>query len=356
MAKPLIVVVENDLEHLIPLQLKLAEMLMDVAELEVISDRDYMEEYFIAPRTIDILVIEENMYSDKLSCHMIGKTYVLTDNMGDHDEPVYRMEGASADVVCLFKYCNLNTLIRYIIPLTWSGANMNENEPQLIAVISPAGGTGTTTVSVGISACMKQNLKKVLYLNAGNYQNFSFYLDNKSTLSMEGCNHLKNVDSRIYERMKQYLVKEEFTYLPALKNAREMLGISCQNYVALAKAAQKSGDYDFVIVEIGNELTTEALKFLGSVNKILVIVNQDNYSLSKLNVMKYSINCADKEKYYFICNRFEKEKENAFVSGNEKNTSVISEYIEKVSEDMPLCSCKDLKKVEGIQKTTITLI
>lgn len=356
MAKPLIVVVESDLEHLIPLQLKLAETLIDVADFEVISDREYMEEYFIAPRTIDILVIEEDLYSERLSRHMIGKTYVLTDDMGDHDEPVYRMEGASSDVVCLFRYCNLNTLIRYIIPLDWCGSNVNEKEPQLIAVISPAGGTGTTTVSVGISACMKQNLKKVLYLNAGNYQNFSFYLENKSTLSMEGCSQLKNSDARIYERMKPYLLKEEFTYLPALKNAREMLGISYENYAALAKAAQKSGDYDFVIVEIGNELTTDALKFLTSVNKILVIVNQDNYSLSKLNVMKYSVNCADKEKYLFICNAFEKEKENAFVSGSEKSTSVVSEYIERVPDEIPLLSCKDLRKIDGIQKTTITLI
>lgn len=356
MAKPLMVIVESDLEHLIPLQLKLAETLIDVADIEVISDPDYMEEYFVAPRTIDILVVEEDMYSDRLARHMIGKIIVLTDDMGEHDEPVYRMEGTVGDVVCLFKYCNINTLIRYMIPMEWNGSHINEKEPQLIAVISPAGGTGTTTVAVGISACMKQNLKKVLYLNAENYQDFTFYMENKSTLPMEGCSQLKNSDARIYERMKPFLLREEFTYVPPLKNAREMLGITCQNYAALAKAAQKSGDFDFVIVEIGDELSSEALKFLGTVNKILVIVNQDTFSVSKLNVMKYSVNCADKEKYYFICNNFEKEKENAFVSGTEKNTSVISEYVEKIVDDSPLRSCKDLRKLDGIQKTTITLI
>lgn len=356
MAKPLMVIIENDLEHLIPLQLKLAETLIDAAEIEVISDPEYMEEYFVAPRTIDILVVEESMYSEHLARHMINKIYVLTDDMGADDEPVYRKEDAVGDVICLFKYCNINTLCGYIVPSEWNGKGKEQKKTQLVAVISPAGGTGTTTLSVGISACMKQNLKRTLYLNAKNYQDFSFYMEDKSTLPMSGCSQLKSPDVRIYEKMRPFLLKEEFTYLPVLKNSREMLGITCQNYADLACAAQKSGDYDFVIVEIGNELTTDSLKFLSVANKILVVVNQDEYSVSKLNTMKYSVNCTDKEKYWFICNAFDKEKQNAFVSGTAKNTTIISEYVEKVFDQTALCSCKGLSKIDGIRKTTIMLL
>lgn len=356
MAKPRMVIVEKDLEHLIPIQLRVAEALVDIADLEIITESDYMETYFATPRTIDILVIEESSYSDGFSRHMIGKTYVLTENMGENDEPVYHMDGANGDVVCLFKYCNINTLIRYLIPFEWTKEKNSDKEPQLLAVISPSGGTGATTVSVGISACMKQNLKQSLYLNMENYQDFAFYMDNKSSLSMEGCNTLKNSDARIYEKMKPFLVRGEITYLPPLKNARDMLGIGCQNYVDLARAAQKSGDYDFIIVEIGNDLSTDALKLLNFANKVIVVVKQDPYSLAKLNVMKNSINCADKEKYVLVCNAFEKDKDNAFITGSEKSTNMISEYVEKFSEDISHYKCRDLRMIEGIQKLAITLL
>jgi len=350
MAKPLVVIVEKEREDWIPLQISMAEALMDIADIEIITDSEYMEEYFTTPRTMDVLVIEESMYSEKLSMHTIGKTFVLVEDMGDGDEPVYRMPNASRDVICLFRYCNISTLVGYIIPIEWKKKQGKQKEPQIIAVISPAGGTGTTTVAMGLSACMKQNLKSALYLNMQNYQNFQFYLENKSCLPIEACTYLKVSDARIYEKMKPFMLKDDFLYLPPLRTTRESAGISIQGYMELARAAQKSGDFDFIIVEIGNELTSEVLKFLKYANKVYVVVTQDAYSTMKLDVMKYNINCSDKDKYIFVCNHFDKEKENALM-GN-----VISVYIEKIAEDLKLLQCKDLRTVEGIQKATFLLL
>lgn len=355
MAKPLIVIVETDMEHLIPLELKMAETLIDIADIEIISEPEYMTEYFMSPRTIDILVIEEDMYTERLSMHTIGKTFVLVDEMGENDEPVYKMRGVIGETICLFRYCNINTLVGYIIPLEWSGANIKEKEPQIVAVISPAGGVGTTTVAVGLSACLKQNLKKVLYLNMQNYQDFYYYFGNKEMLPTQIAAYLKNPDASIYKKMQEYIRKEEFSYLPALRTSRESLEISSQGYMELARAAQRSGDYDFIIVEIGNELSSDVIKFLKYVNKIFVVVKQDVHTALKLAVMKYSINCSDKEKYTFLCNFFEKEKENAFLD-NEENANIINGYIEKLAEGKKLRTCKDLKAVDGIQKATFMLL
>lgn len=355
MAKPLIVIVETDMEHLVPLELKMAETLMDVADIEIISDPEYMTEYFMSPKTIDILVIEEDMYSDRLSMHAIGKTFVLVEDVGENDEQVYKKQGGIGEIICLFRYCNINTLVGYIIPLEWSGANIKEKEPQIVAVISPAGGVGTTSVAVGVSACLKQNLKKVLYLNMQNYQDFYYYFENKETLPTQVAAFLRNPDASIYKRMKEYIRKEEFSYLPALRISRESLEISSQGYMELARAAQRSGDFDFVVVEIGNELSSETIKFLKYANKVFVVVKQDAYTALKLAVMKYSINCSDKEKYTFICNFFEKDKENVLLE-NHENANVINGYIEKLDNGKKLDSCKDLKAVDGIQKATFMLL
>lgn len=355
MAKPLMVIVETDMEHLIPLQMKMAEILIDTADIEIISDPEYMEEYFTTPRTIDILVIEEDMYSERLSMHSIARTYVLADNMNDNAESVYQMEGRVSDVVCLFKYCNINTLANYIIPLEWAGLNSSEKEPRIVAVLSTAGGMGSTTVAVGIAACMKQNLKKVLYLNLKNYQDFHYYLANKGSLPMEGSAYLRDADARVYEKIKPFLQKEEFTYLPPLKTNRESMGISYKSYTELARIAQKSGEYDFIVVEIGNELNTETLKFLKFVNKVFVVTKQDEYSAFKLDVMKYNIKFSDKEKYLFICNFYEKDKPNALLEESGNAGTVISGYVDKI-ETEKIKSTNDLKAMEGIQKATFMLL
>lgn len=355
MAKPLMVIVETDMEHLIPLQMKMAKVLMDTADIEIISDPQYMEEYFTTPRIIDILVIEEDLYSERLSMHSIARTYVLVDNMNENAENVYPMEGRERDAVCLFKYCNINTLANYIIPLEWVGLNSSEKEPRIVAVISPAGGMGSTTMAVGIAACMKQNLKKVLYLNLRNYQDFHYYFANKGCIPMEGSGYLREADAKIYEKIKPFLQKEEFTYLPPLMTSRENMGISYSSYMELARIAQKSGEYDFIVVEIGNELNTETLKFLKFVNKVFVVTKQDEYSAFKLDVMKYNIKFSDKEKYLFICNFYEKDKPNALLEDSGNSGTIISGYVDK-TEVAKIRSTNDLKAMEGIQKATFMLL
>lgn len=351
MAKSVIVIVETDKNYLSPIEMKMAETLMDSVDIEIISDTDYFEEYFIVPKKIDILVIDQKLYSERLSMHSIGKTFILTEEMNETEDYAYRGESTSSETIYLFKYCNVSTLVNYIIPTEWAGAGANNvKEPQLIAVLSPSGGTGVTTVAMGISACMKQNLKKALYINLNRYQNFHYYLQNKTTLSMEACSVLRDSDARIYENMKKYLEKEDFVYLPPLKNTRDSLGISKKSFMELALTAKKSGDFDFVIVDIGSDLTGDELKFMKYVNKALVVVNQDPYALFKLEVLKCSVDCSDTEKYLFLCNNFEKDKENG-LSG----ALVVSEYIEKDGEKVA-GGCKQIKTIEGIQRAAYMLL
>ena len=188
-----------------------------------------------------------------------------------------------------------------------------------------------------------------------NYQDFYYYLENKETLPTQVASYLKNPDAGIYKKIRHFIRSEGFSYLPALRISRESFDISSQGYMELARAAQRSGDYDFIVVEIGAELSSETIKFLKYANKIFVVVKQDTYTAFKMGVMKNSINCSDKEKYLFLCNFFEKEKENALLK-NEENVTVISGYIEKLDDGKKLKTCMDLKSVDGIQKAAIMLL
>ncbi len=350
MAKPLIVIVDKDEGHLTPLEMKIIETLRDNAEIEIISDESYFEEYFTKPRTIDILVIDDSFYSEALHMHNIDKTYVLTEDFDKQDEAI----NSSREAAYLYKYCKQSVLLDRIIPSEWGGSLAKNNKaPQIITVVSPAGGTGSTTIAMGICSCMKQNLKRVLYLNTENYQNFHYYLKNKTTLPIEACTELQKKDGSTYEKIKQYLLKEEFVYLPPLKSAKDSLGVLDSAYSNIARGAKLSNDFDFIVVDVGNGLSNDMLHFLSYVDKVFVVLNQNAHTAFKLGTFKRNVNCDDTDKFIMVCNNYEKEKANALVS--DEYNFVVDAYVEK-KEELLRNGCVGMREMEDMQKLAYMLI
>ena len=79
MDRPLLVIAETNEGFLSPLEMRIAQILCETVDIEVISDREYMKTYFSSPRSIDILIISEGLYTNDLTRHNIKKTFVLTE-------------------------------------------------------------------------------------------------------------------------------------------------------------------------------------------------------------------------------------------------------------------------------------
>lgn len=351
MAKPLMVIVEPDESYLMPLEMKLVEILWETVDIEIISDTGYFEEYFTVPRKIDILVIDAVMYSEKLQIHNIDKTIVLTENISEQNEP----EEFGQKIIHIYKFSNLNAIVNCLVPGQWENRGLRKKETKIVAVISPSGGSGATTIAMGICAVLRQNLKKILYVNSQMYQTFQFYLQNKATLPVEGYSRLRCDNGQIYEMIKPYLLIEEgIHYMPPLKSSREALGIEVSAYIDFIRKCGQVNDYDFIVVDIGNELTAETLGFLEYAKMVYIVTRQDSFSVFKLDVFRRNVNCNDAEKYAFICNCFEKEKENGLLTQTGSSPIIIQEYVERQDETPD--SCEALAAIEGIQKIAYMLI
>lgn len=348
MAKPLMVVVEQDENYLMPLELKLAETLRETADIELISDLAYYREYFSTLRRIDILMIDEALYAPELRAHAIGKTFVLTEDPARQSRP----EECGGELVHIFKFSNLNTIVGRVVPDSWRDGGSETKETKVITVLSPAGGAGCTTVALGLGAVLVQNMKKVLYVNPQMYQTFQFYLGNRAALPMEACGKLRSGGCAA---MQPYLIREGIWYLPPLKSSREALGIGESAYVELADQFRRTNEYDFIIVDIGSELTGGMLGFLEYAYRVCVVTRQDAYSAFKLDVFRHNVNCSDREKYLFICNCFEKDKRNGLLGPDGKEPMVIQYYIGRMAEGVP-DSFEGLAEAEDIQKLGLMLM
>lgn len=356
MGKFTLVIAIKDENYLFPLELALAERVGENVDIEGISSPDYFESFFASPRSIDLMIIDDFFEKADFKRHNIKKVFLLTEEVPDDDDSqIQRRIPDTQQFARVFKYLTLSVLISSIIPQEWGGANKQSVGTQVVAVISPEGGSGCSTVALGVSACLKQSLKRTLYIDTEVLQNFHQHLSNRGEMTLDGCAKLRSASPRIYQDIKGELRHEHFSYLPALPSSRFALGITGAAYLQLVKSAQASGDFDMIVLDVGNELTPETIPLLDAASKVLIVLRQGEDSAFKMRILMHNINCGDKDKFHLVCNRYQRNMPNALVGGEFGNTVKIDEYIEELSSETAV-DIKSLAKSEGLQKVAYAMM
>lgn len=84
---------------------------------------------------------------------------------------------------------------------------------------------------MGVAACLAQNYKRVLYIEAARLQSAQCMLKNDAPISSPDIyTKLLNPSESIYEEIKHVIRKEGFSYLPPFKAALLSLGLSYSVY------------------------------------------------------------------------------------------------------------------------------
>lgn len=233
---------------------------------------------------------------------------------------------------------------------------IDPNTYKVNLVYSACGGTGKTTVAMGISASLTKNYKRVLYINAARLQVFQHMLENPSAITAADVyTKLSTSTDSIYENIKHVIRKELFSYLPPFKAALMSLGLPYSVFERIIISAKKSREYDFIVVDADITFDEDKATLLNIADKVLVVTKQNLSSVIATNILVANINGANTEKYSFVCNDFDKEKDNSLISPNVSVKFSIDEYIEhfrhydKMSPD-------DFSKENSIQKAAFLTI
>lgn len=352
MAKPRIIIADTDVNYIMPLQLKFVENFFEKVDLEIITDADYMKELFSTPQRVDILVISEDLYDQALQRHSITKIFLMTEQ--------YEEEGtADLRVIRMFKYTSIKEIYNEI---TGKSAEIlrvktvGKKETEIVLVYSACGGTGKTTVALGISACLTKNYKKVLYINADYLQSFQYLLENSTPISASDVYaKLSNSVDCSYMDIKHVIRKELFSYVPPFKAALMSLGLQYSVYEKLAVMAKKTNEYDYIIIDAEAAFDEEKARLLNLADKVIIVTNQTRLSVCATNHLVANINGVNDEKYIFVCNDFDKEAENALIASDINMKFTVSEYIDHFGhyERMKL---EEFTRESGIQKVSFLII
>lgn len=352
MAKPRIIIADTDISYIIPIQLKFVEDFFEKVDIEIITDKEYYERLFSTPQKADIMIVSEDLYDISLQRHNIGNLFLMTEQYEDD-------QTGDLNVNRIFKYTSIKEILNEITVKSAGVLKIEKNrkqETQVVLFYSASGGTGKTTVAMGVSASLTKNYKRVLYINAARLQVFQQMLNNYSSITDAGVYaKLASATDEIYLDIKHVIRKELFSYIPPFKAALMSLGINYSVYEKIIISAKRSGDYDFIIVDSDVTFDEDKAKLLNIADKVIIIVKQTLASILATNILVSNVNGSSTDKYVFICNDFDKEKDNALISPNVALKFSVSDYIEHFNHYDSM-QPDDLSKESGIQKTAFLII
>lgn len=347
MAKSTIILADTDEKFLSPLELKFLEELDYNAELDIITDKKYFNEYFSSPKSASVLVVSEELYSSDLQKHNITSIFVLTEETD---------EGGTEDLGIdkIFKYSSTKEIYKQVTALSPINADTNkEKETTVVLVYSASGGVGKSTIALGISEALAKGFNKVLYLNAERINSFQHHLTNSTTIPNSAIPEFTNVSGNFFGRINHVIRNEGFDYLPPFSMALPSIGLDFSVYAEIVKAAKSTKQYDVIVIDTDSTFDKDKADLITLANKVIIVFEQTNNSVCATNALLKNISCNDSEKYYFVCNNFSEKETNALMSENNKQAFIVNEYIHHFDN---FDSISDIAKNPDIQKISYLII
>ncbi|HQA57506.1 MAG TPA: AAA family ATPase [Acetivibrio sp.] len=352
MEKVVVVLADTDEKYLMPLELKFIEEFKDNADMNVITDRDYFNTYFSVPREIDILIINENLYTVDIKRHNIASLFILTESndVSNEGEPFSNL---------IYKYTSVKEIFRRVINASTKDVLStmgNKEKTQVIMVYSPCGGVGKSTVSLGICAALAGFHKRVLYVNTETIQSYNYMLGNKEYCPGEFEKLLASKKENIVDCLKGAVGFEKFDYILPFKYSASSLNINTKEFKHLVEAVKQAEMYDYIVLDSSSDFTLEKTMMMSFSDKVVIITAQDRVSCLKLEYFLNNIDCSDKNKFIFICNKYLPDRENWLIKGNLVGRCLVSEYIDEFGSDPDSVNVEYLSTNKQLQKLAYTFI
>lgn len=315
--RPVILVVDTDEGYVNALEIKIIQKYIDKADIEFITDRNYLEEYLKTDHFVTVLVASEVIYTEKLQQLMPVFTFVLMDEIGN--------EKLGEFVYCIYRYSSSENILDIIATKVPESFFENEEEicedtleenavsdfefdAKLILVTAASGGVGKTTVAMGLLSIAEVDMEKVIYVNLDYFSNFDRLL---KTEKKEFKNKILEVNQTFADEMSE----------------EEKINVLCN----IIKAER----YDLVIVDTGMRNMKSQMKLYEMANIVLQITNNSNASIYAANKLYRELDQRWLSKNIYVCGddrRISCEELPIFTIQN--HISHIDDYEEQTMEDI----------------------
>lgn len=293
MEKCKIILADTDLSYLSTIELLLLREYGSQADLQLITDADYLTSYFAEPRKTDVLVINEDLWQEDFRRQDIHQVFLLSED----EHPQIR---TGENDILLYKYTSARDVFASInIVLRRLAGTRTQLPTQVLMVYSPQGGSGKTVTAMGICCGLVNIGSKVLYINTEPLQTFSGFLPEDRAMTERLVKQMLTGSVEAGE-LRANIFRDEFDYLAPMQYAMTSYGMDESRYTALLRTAVKSLGYDFIVLDCSSDFTAAKAGLMKSAAFVVLPFRADPGGLQKYRRICQCINTNDHEKFIFV--------------------------------------------------------
>lgn len=299
--------VDRELSYLAPLEYQFLREYGNHIELQFINDEEYFDQYLSSPHRIDILIVSMELWRSSITKQGIRSVFLLSEEM-----PQGKTDPRGT---LIYKYTSpreifaeVNLLLRRLV-----GTEQSER-CKIIAVFSPQGGSGKTTLSLGLLSTLSAMGARTLYLSTASIQTYGTIAQVTDWADGELIQELRQ-DSFSEKVLFRNIQQGKLSVLKPLRHSAAAIGVDVSKYSTLCDTARNSGKFDYVLVDMGTELSASAAQFLERADYVLLPITQTRQGRDCLEAMDRNIDLSDTEKYIPLLNGYQ-EKNAAPIQGS----------------------------------------
>jgi len=348
MAVPKILLAEQDEEYLETLERKFVQEFRGHMELISISERDYLETFFSEPQQLDMVIINEDLYNFALEKHNISNCFLLSEKESDPGvtQDMHRMK--------LYKYTSIEDIFKQVMKnanLDIAAAKETDGGLTTIAVYSPIGGMGKTTVAMGLCQALAKKGKRALFVGTDSLQNFGYFMREKTTLTADLEKQFAAKSSYIYSKLRPVIARQDFDILPVFAKTRPGLRIGPDHYVSLLGYLKEAEAYDYIVLDLATEFSEMTATLFNQSDKIMILMGQGKYETYQAGNLLDNIDCSDETRFTCVCNKFDRQKENALLRQMAGRCKIRMQI--DFDPAVPDMTAEELGKLQGIEALSL---
>lgn len=260
------------------------------------TEYSYLISFIEQGNCIDILLTnEDNSYLDSISKH-IESIFFLTENTNicDRKNYIYKYQLADklvSDLLLKYAEANPNTL----------SIGISDKSTKIVCVFSPIGGTGKSTISLGLGLKSQYKNLKPFYLSLDDFSISSLYLNSSTTQGLsEILYYSKEKHKQLISKIEGIRNVCEATNIHFFNSPSSLLDIEetdSHDIIYLLNQLRAMSVYDIVIIDLSSAINKKNMDIMQCCDNVILLTSSDITSQFKSDKFLSSLEMYDKELY-----------------------------------------------------------
>ncbi len=310
-AKKNIVIADPDIEYIKSYEEDLILRFYDAASIQIITEAEYLANYFRFHRDIDVLLIAREFYGEFLKEHNIVHMMLLHKKINTNPEATdsqrhilkYRPKEEILDFI---QKSLANETERTDFDSIDLGAE-EEQQTRIISVYSPIGGSGKSLTALALAKKLKKLGESALIVGCDDLQGFGAFLDTRDNADAALALMLREISETTYWSVLKSIYHGEVTCLLPFEKPLSELGIKSTQLYDLIMLLKDKGDFSYIILDLGSSMDKVVQTMLTISNEVIIIAEPKKISCRVMEKFRMNMDLVSIEHAYVIANQYRTE-------------------------------------------------